>query len=61
MGSIPNGGTMILSKGTGLVIGTIGTEEALVLWLSEESHIQKVMSLNPGARYWMDIFQIDLL
>ena len=61
MGSIPNGGTMILSKGTGKVIGTIETEEALVLWLSEESHIQKVMSLNPGARYWMDIFQIDLL
>ena len=30
-------------------------------WLKEETHNQKVMSLNHCARYWMDIFHINLL
>ena len=29
---------------------------ALVKWLREETRNQKVVSLNPGAGYWMDIF-----
>ena len=34
---------------------------ALVQWLKEETHNQKVMSSNPGVGYWMDIFHIILL
>ena len=30
-------------------------------WSREETHKQKVVSLNPGAGYWMDIFHINLL
>ena len=33
----------------------------LVLWLSEETRNQKVVSSNPGAGYWMDIIHIYLL
>ena len=29
---------------------------ALVLWLWEETHVPKVVSLNPSTVYWMDIF-----
>ena len=29
---------------------------APVKWLKEETHNLKVMSLNPGTGYWMDIF-----
>ena len=29
--------------------------------VKEETHNQKVVSLNPGARYWMTLFHIDLL
>ena len=29
---------------------------ALVFWLWEETHVPKVVSLNPGTLYWMDIF-----
>ena len=32
---------------------------ALVQWLKEETHFQKVMSSNPSTRYWMDIFHIN--
>ena len=32
------------------------TAGALVYWLKEEAHNQKVVSSNPGVRYWMDIF-----
>ena len=28
---------------------------ALVKWLWEETHVQKVVSLNPDTVYWMDI------
>ena len=36
---------------------------ALVYWLWKETHILKVVDLNPGAVYWMDMpfFHIDLL
>ena len=27
-----------------------------VKWLKEETHIQKVVSLNPSTGYWMNIF-----
>ena len=33
----------------------------LVWWLWEETHVPKVMVLNPSTVYWMDMFQIDLL
>ena len=33
----------------------------MVWWFREETHNPKVVSLNPGARYWMDIFHINLL
>lgn len=33
-------------------------EGALVKWLREEIQNPKVMSLNPVAEYWMDIFFI---
>ena len=26
------------------------------MWLWEETHVPKVVGLNPGAIYWMDIF-----
>ena len=29
---------------------------ALVQWLWEETHVPKVVGLNPGTVYWMDIF-----
>ena len=29
---------------------------ALVKWLWEETHVQKVMGSNPDTVYWMDIF-----
>ena len=29
---------------------------ALVKWLWEETHVPKVVGLNPGTIYWMDIF-----
>ena len=31
---------------------------ALVKWLKGETHIQKVVSSNPSARYWMDFFTL---
>ena len=34
---------------------------ALVYWLREETHNQKVVSSNPGARYRMAIFNIIFL
>ena len=36
---------------------------ALVLWLWETTHVQEVMSSNPGTVFWMDmtLFHIDLL
>ena len=36
---------------------------ALVQWLWEETHVPKVVGLNPSAVYWMDMafFHIDLL
>ena len=33
---------------------------ALVKWLREETRNQKVVSSNPGAGYWMDIFHIHI-
>ena len=33
-----------------------GRAGALVKWLWEETHVPKVVSLNPGIVYWMDIF-----
>ena len=27
-------------------------------WLKEETHNQKVVSSNPGVRYWIDIFTL---
>ena len=32
-----------------------------VKWLREETHKQEVVSLNPGAGDYMDIFHINLL
>ena len=32
-----------------------GRAGALVKWLREETHNQKVVSSNPGAGYWTDI------
>ena len=29
---------------------------ALVKWLWEETHVPKVVCLNPSTEYWMDIF-----
>ena len=29
---------------------------ALVWWLWEETHVRKVVGLNPGTVYWMNIF-----
>ena len=34
---------------------------ALVWWLREETHNQKVVRSNPGNGYWMDVFHIYLL
>ena len=34
---------------------------ALVKWLWEETHVLKVVSLNPGTEWGMDIFHIHLL
>ena len=34
---------------------------AQVQWLQEETHKLKVVSLNAGTRYWMDIFHTYLL
>ena len=34
---------------------------AMVQWLWEETHVPKVLSLNPGIIYWMDIFHNLLL
>ena len=34
---------------------------ALVKWLWEETHVPKVVGLNPSTIYWMDIFHIYLL
>ena len=36
-------------------------DRALVQWLWEETHDLKVVGLNPGTVYWMDIFHIYLL
>ena len=38
-----------------------GSPGLVVIW--EETHILKVVGLNPGAIYWMDMtfFHIDLL
>ena len=33
----------------------------MVEWLREEAPNQKVVILNPGAKYWLDIFHINLL
>ena len=33
---------------------------AVVKWLWEETHAEKVVSLIPGTIYWMDIFHIYL-
>ena len=35
--------------------------KALVKWLWKETHVSKVVGLNPGTVYWMDIFYIYLL
>ena len=35
-----------------------GRAGALVKWLWEETHVPKVVSLNPGTIYWMDFFHI---
>ena len=29
-------------------------------WLLETIHVREVVGLNPGAVFWMDIFNIDL-
>ena len=34
------------------------TGAALVYWLLEETHNQKVVSLNLGTGYWMNIFTL---
>ena len=34
---------------------------SMVWWLKDETRVQKVLSLNPGTGYWMDIFHINLL
>ena len=31
---------------------------ALVKWLWEETHVQKVVDVNPSNVYWTDIFHI---
>ena len=36
-------------------------QEALVLWFWVSTHVQKAVGLIPCARYWMDIFHIDLV
>ena len=33
---------------------------ALVYWSWEETHVPKVVGLNPGTVYWMDIFHLYL-
>jgi len=37
------------------------TAGGLVKWLWEKTHVQKVMSWNPGTICWMDIFSLTFL
>ena len=34
---------------------------ALVQWSWEETHVQEVVGLNSGTRYWMDIFDVKIV
>ena len=35
---------------------TFPEADALVLWLWEATHVQKVVGSKPNSAYWMDIF-----
>ena len=47
-------------KQVGGYIGTYGAR-AQFQWLWEETHVLKIMGLNPCTVYWMEIFHMNLL
>ena len=40
--------------------GKMKIKRGLVLWLWDETHVQKVVGWNPSTIYWMNIFLIYL-